>query len=97
MASRRRQNGGWTPFDAADFALDCLSVIALRTMRIAAGGPAASREIERMFTEKAEAATGAQLAAAAAFPVGGAALAAERAAAIYRRTLRANKRRLTAG
>lgn len=37
-------------------ALECQCVIALRMMRLAQGGAAASAEVHRMWTEKAEAA-----------------------------------------
>jgi hypothetical protein len=43
-------------FQAACFGLDVQSVVALRLMRLAAGGALAPREVNRMVMEKAAAA-----------------------------------------
>ena len=95
----RRKSKSHTVFsaftDGADFFWECQQVIALRLMRIAGGGGPARRETRRMFAEKAVAAATAQFAAAAVLPVQGLVGAADAASTVYRRALRANRRRLT--
>ena len=80
-------------FDASRLWADAGMVVALRSWRMMAGGPAAGREIERMFGEKVEA--GAELAGALA---GGRVktpeAAARKALNIYGRRLRGNRKRL---
>lgn len=97
MANRRsKRRTVFSAFaDGAEFAFECQQVIALRLMRIAGGGGAARRETRRMITEKAVAATNAQIAAAAVLPFGGFVSAANAASTVYKRALRANRRRLT--
>jgi hypothetical protein len=72
-------------------------VVALRTMRIAAGGAAAQAEARRMISEKIEAAAALQRLALS----GGLGLTARsgtsRTLAHYRRKVRANRRRLAKG
>src|SRR5262249_35355969 len=80
--------------DAFAFAVACQQVVALRLMRIARGGTTAQHEMTRMVTEKAAAAAQAQLAAAHGLAPGGPAKAAVKAAAVYRRAVHANGRRL---
>ena len=81
---------------AATFAAEAQWVIALRMMRLAGGGAAAASEAQRMIVEKAVAAAQAQIAAAGALAMGrGVKAAARTAATPYRRTVRANRRRLT--
>jgi hypothetical protein len=70
-------------------------VIGLRLLRIANGGALAAREANRMIAEKFETAVEAQFAACAAIATGEPARAFDRAAATYRRRVRANRRRLT--
>jgi hypothetical protein len=72
------------------------SVIALRMLRMAAGGARAEAEVSRMVTEKMLAAGEAQMAAAAA-TVRGAKnhVVAGKALNVYRKRVRANRRRLS--
>ena len=85
----------WTRLmiDAWRLSADAGMVIALRSWRVMAGGPAAGRELQKAFSEKAEA--GAELAGALA---GGSVRTPEAAArktlAVYGKRVRANRRRL---
>lgn len=82
-------------FDAMRFSADVQRVIPLRMMRLAAGGPRAAKEAQRMVAEKVAAAGEAQGAAFLALATGASpATAANRARTRYRRAVRANKRRL---
>jgi hypothetical protein len=80
--------------NAWSLGIDTSSVIALRTLKIAAGGPAAEVEACRMVSEKIE--TGLALQELAL--TGGLGLTASSVAtkmlAHYRRKVRANRRRL---
>lgn len=82
--------------DAMQFAFEVQSVIALRLLRMSAGGTTAAVEAQRMVTEKAEAVWRSQLAAGAAVASGrdGEAIAAA-AFRPYRRAVKANHRRLS--
>lgn len=81
--------------DAAFFCADAQRVVALRVMRIAAGGASAKRETQRMVAEKVAAFGEAQIAAAVALASGmSVKAAAKRAEAPYRRRVRANRKRL---
>ncbi len=84
-----------TGFMACSPALEASAVIALRSAKIAAGGAAARTEADRTVAEKIEAGLALQ---ALAF-TGGLGLtplsAATKTVAHYRRTVRANRRRLT--
>jgi hypothetical protein len=96
VTMRRKRTG---PFEQAAtnvlFALDAWSVVTARLARIAAGGPKAWSEMQRMTAEKMFAAWEAQVAAGAALATGRGETAARRkAAAVYRRRVRANRRRL---
>lgn len=73
--------------NSAMLAAECQQVIFLRTMKLAAGGPAAQHEVERMFSEKMLAASvaGARLMRGAS---------PDQVVRGYRRTVRANSRRL---
>ena len=83
-------------FDAAAFATEAQWVVALRMVRLAAGGALAATETQRMVSEKVLAGAQAQIAAASALTAGrGFAGAARAAATPYRRAVRANRRRLT--
>lgn len=92
---RRRRNPwiklGW---DAMALGAESASVVGLRSMKIAAGGPAADAEAALMFSEKVEAAYALQSMAM----VGALGFTAPRVAsktlAHYRRKVRANRRRL---
>ena len=83
--------------DAWSLGLGTSSVIVLRTMKMAAGGPAADAEGQRMISEKVRA--GVELGTLAM--TGGLGLTAQGAAAKtlvhYRRKVRANHRRLLKG
>ena len=84
-------------FDAMRFGADVQRVIALRMMRLAAGGPRAAKETQRMVADKMAATSEAQGAAFLALATGASpATAAKRARTRYRRAVRANKRRLGA-
>jgi geranylgeranyl pyrophosphate synthase len=87
----------WTyAFDVARLGMEAQQVIALRMMRLAAGGPLATREANRMVAEKATALVEAQWAAAAALAgARGARIAAARAFGTYKRAVRKNRRRLS--
>ncbi len=84
----------WT--DAAMMGFEAQQVIALRMWKAGMGGAAAVGEAERMVTEKAQAAFDAQRILATSALAGAAHLGPERAVALYRRRVRANRRRLTA-
>lgn len=71
-------------------------VMALRMMKLAAGGPAASAEAERMVSEKILTAAEAGGRAWAGAWTGAGHLTPQRTVALYRRKVRANRRRLGA-
>jgi hypothetical protein len=96
-ATRSRSPSLRSVANALTFALACQQVIALRMFRVAFGGSRSRRETTRMVAEKAAAAARAQLAAAAALPTRGPKGAASAAAAVYRKAVRANRRRLSRG
>ena len=81
--------------DAWTLSLEASSVIGLRTLKIAAGGPAADAEARKMVSEKVDAALALQMTAM----TGGLGFTAPSAAAKtlthYRRKVRANRRRLS--
>ena len=80
-------------FDASRLWADAGMVVALRSWRMMGGGAAASRELERMFSEKAEA--GIELAGAlAGGRVRSPEAAARAALGIYGKRVRGNRRRL---
>jgi hypothetical protein len=80
-------------FQAAQFGWDVQCVIALRLMRLAAGGAVAQREAARMIWEKAAAVPIAQMAAATALATGR--RPARAAFKSYRSAVRRNRRRLS--
>jgi hypothetical protein len=84
-------------FDAWSLGIEASSAIALRSMKLAAGGAASGAEAERMVREKIEAGLALQALALS----GGLGLtpesAARRTLAHYRRKVRANIRRLAKG
>jgi hypothetical protein len=76
--------------------LEAQSVIALRMLRLAAGGARAETEASRMVTEKILAAGEAQMSAAAAAVRGHKKhVVAGKALSAYRKRVRANRRRLS--
>ena len=80
-------------FDASRLWAEAGTVLALRSWRLMAGGPAAQRELERMVGEKVEA--GFELAGAlAGGRVRSPQAAARKALTIYGKHVRGNRRRL---
>jgi hypothetical protein len=77
--------------------LEAQQVIGLRLAKLASGGAAAAAEMNRMVSEKVDAALEAQDAAAKAVLTGNAAQIPSQTLALYRRKMRANRRRLGAG
>lgn len=80
-------------FDASRLWADAGMVIALRSWRMMAGGPAAKREVRRMVSEKVEAGT--ELAGTlAGGRVRSPEAAARKALTVYGKRVRGNRRRL---
>ncbi|HEY5007298.1 MAG TPA: hypothetical protein VII42_04790 [Caulobacteraceae bacterium] len=94
-----RRNSSWLSLSmsAMQLGIEAQSVIALRMMKVAAGGKAAEIEMQRMISEKTEAALDAQLQIGKSAMSGRLDLAPARTVALYRRRVRANQRRLSAG
>src|ERR1700727_2998621 len=81
---------------AALLNFEAQGVMALRMMRLAAGGARGRSEAQRMVTEKIAARTEAQAAAASAAITGGDGhRVAKKVLGIYRKRVRGNRRRLT--
>jgi hypothetical protein len=81
--------------DAARFSLDVQTVVAMRLMKIAAGGPDAGREFTRMVAEKFETTVAAQTAGALALADGKSVeTATELATVPVKQRVRANRQRL---
>jgi hypothetical protein len=81
---------------AAQVGWDANVVVAMRLMRLGVGGALAQREAQRMVAEKVTAIAEAQVAAVTKMIKGGGMAAATKSAsAVYRRKVRANRRRLT--
>lgn len=89
----------WLDFSFRAFQLGAESqaVIALRMMKLAAGGSAAAAESQLMVTEKLDAAAAAQAHMTTSLLNGTGLQGANRAMAHYRRKVRANRRRLSRG
>jgi hypothetical protein len=84
-----------TWLEAGSFIADVQSVIALRMIRLASGGPDAATEARQMISEKVSAFGEAQVAVMAALAAGRSLDAAAAGAfAPYRRCVRANSHRL---
>jgi hypothetical protein len=81
-------------FDVWRAGLEAQQVIGLRLAKLGRGGTAATAEANRMVSEKITAAFKAQSAATAALLTGNAAQIAARTVALYRRKIRANRKRL---
>ena len=77
----------WKRFELTMLSFEAQSVIGLRLMRLAGGGPLAQDEIEWMISEK----IGAAIAATTALATGGSASAVIE---IYRKAVRKNEHRL---
>jgi hypothetical protein len=80
---------------AARLSIESQAVIGLRLMRLAAGGAHAEAEAVRMFSEKAAAMVEAQFDLARGLMTGRAHLGPKRTLALYRKRVRANRRRLS--
>jgi hypothetical protein len=81
--------------DAMRFGFEVQSVVALRLMKIAAGGSESNAEVTRMVTEKVKAFADAQTASAVALAQGKSVkVASKRAMTPIKRQVRANHRRL---
>jgi hypothetical protein len=76
--------------------LEAQQIIALRLARLAGGGHSAWTETTRMTSEKIAALGEVQTAAMVAVLTGKAAAVPSRTLALYRRKMRANRKRLTA-
>ena len=90
-----KSTADWTGlmFDTSQLWADAATVVALRSWRLMAGGASAQRELEQMFTEKAEA--GFEFAGALAGGLVNSPEAATRKAlSVYGRHVRANHKRL---
>jgi hypothetical protein len=96
MARRRRTNP-WLRIglDAWSLGLEASSVIGLRAMKIAAGGPEADAEARRMISEKLDAALTLQTRALTGDLGFTPAEATAKSLTHYRRKVRANRRRLS--
>ena len=93
--ARRRNPWIGIGMDAWALGLEASTVIGLRTLKIAAGGPAATAEANRMVQEKIDAAAELQMLAMTGGLGVTAPGATKKALALYRRKVRANRRRLT--
>lgn len=83
-------------FKAIELGIEAQSVIALRMMRLAAGGARGRAEASRMVAEKVGALAEAQTAAAAAILTGRRQkVVAGKVLNTYKKRVRANRRRLT--
>ena len=94
---RRQPNIFTLSTSALQLGLEAQQVIGLRMAKAALGGPAAQEEAALMVTEKAEAAMEAHAVFATAWMTGAGPLAPSRTLSLYRRTVRANRRRLLKG
>lgn len=96
---KRRLRNPWIAigWSALSLGVEASAVIGLRSLKIAAGGPEAAAETERMLTEKVRAAVALQSLALR----GGLGVtptsAASKTIAHYRRKVHANRRRLSQG
>jgi hypothetical protein len=92
--ARRRNPWVGIGMNAWALGLEASTVIGLRTLKIAVGGPAAAAETHRMIQEKLDAATELQTLAMTGGLGASAPSAAKKMVAHYRRKVRANRRRL---
>lgn len=92
--SRKRSSWPQLWFDCWGASFEAQQVIGLRLVELAGGGAEAIVEANRMVSEKMAAAVEAQQAAATAIMTGNALQIPMRTAAIYRRKVRANRKRL---
>ena len=83
-------------FKVFQLGIEAQSVVALRMMRLASGGAGTQAEMGRMMGEKAAAVTEAQFAAATAAVAGSKDhVIAGKALKVFRKRVRANRRRLS--
>lgn len=95
--ARRKDPWAGMAWNAWAMGLEASTVIGLRTLKIAAGGPAAQAEIDLMLSEKIKAALSLpMLAMTGQLGATGPAVAA-RSLTHLRKTVRANRRRLSKG
>ena len=98
MSNAMRMWNAWFALSsqAALLGLEAQQVIALRLMRLAAGGALAESEASRMIAEKVEAFSEAQAATAIAAMKGHTSKqVAKKALGVYKKRIRGNRRRLT--
>jgi hypothetical protein len=82
--------------DAAQLGFEAQTVIALRLVRLATGGASAWPEVQRMVSEKAAAVVDAHVATIGGTVTGHkSAQVAKKVLRIYKKRVRANKRRLS--
>lgn len=95
MPSRR--SNPWVNYAAAwsSLGFESSAVIGLRLAKLAGGGPAAALEAHRMVAEKTTAAVEAQWEMALALAAGTGHRAGHKTLALYRRKVKANRRRLS--
>jgi hypothetical protein len=91
----RRNRWARLTMDAWALGFEASAVIGLRTLKLAAGGPAAEAEAERMVAEKVQAGLALQQRALTGGLGFSAAGATAKTLAHYRRKVRANRRRLS--
>ena len=92
----KRPNGSGNPFmDAAMLAIESQQVIALRMMKLAAGGPTAEAEARQMVEEKIDAATEAATLMTAAVLDGRPDQGAQDVVEMLLQKVRTNRKRLT--
>jgi len=85
-------------FRAAEFAYQTQSVVAMRLMKIAAGGAPGAAESTKMVQEKAQTSVAALTAGALALAKGRSVKAATKAAMVpVKKRVRANRKRLSGG
>ena len=82
-------------FQAAQLGWEAQNVVALRFVRLAAGGAAGAKEAQLMVTDKLAALTEAQLAAVATVLTGDSLKIADNILRVFRKRVRANKQRLS--
>jgi hypothetical protein len=82
-------------FQTAQLGLDSQRVIALRLMRLSGGGAAGATEARMMVADKMAALTEAQFAAAGAVLTGDSHKLARKVLRVFKKRVRANKRRLS--
>jgi hypothetical protein len=94
---RRRRGNPWfgIGLDAWSLGLEASAVIGLRALKIGQGGASGQAEVERMISEKVEAALDLQLRALTGGLGATPASASARTLTHYRRKVKANRRRLS--